>query len=234
MHKSRLDLENQPGYVYESYHSTLKRAPARPLIFLPHTLTEHTGPVFGHQPVAETEHDLTRQAAPGIAAGEPIGQRMIVEGRVVDDDGNPLPNTLIEVWQTNAAGRYRHRLDDFRAPLDPNFQGHGRTLTDENGCYRFLTVKPGAYPWNNHRNAWRPAHIHFSVFGPSLVSRFMTQMYFEGDPMLAYDPVFQSIPDKAKPRVLAGFDIGLTEEKWALGYRFNMVLRGPDATPAQE
>ena len=226
--KSRLDLENQPPYAYEPYHSTAKRAPSRPLIFMPHTLTERTGPVFANTPISATDHDLTRQRA-----GEPLGQRMIVEGHVRDDEGNPLPNTLIEIWQTNAAGRYTHKLDDFRAPLDPNFSGHGRILTDRNGKYRFLTIKPGAYPWNNHRNAWRPAHIHFSMFGPSFVSRFMTQMYFSGDPMLELDPVFQSVPDKAKHRVLANFDIGLTEEKFALGFRFDLVLRGPDATPAE-
>jgi protocatechuate 3,4-dioxygenase beta subunit len=229
MSKSRLDLANQPGYAYEPYHSTAKRAPVRPLVFLPHTLTERTGPVFCDTHISATDHDLTRQHA-----AEPLGQRMIVEGRVVDEDGNPLPRALIEIWQTNAAGRYTHRLDDFRAPLDPNFNGHGRILTDENGKYRFLTIKPGAYPWNNHPNAWRPAHIHFSLFGPSFVSRFMTQMYFEGDPMLAYDPVFQAIPDRAKHRVLAGFDINLTEEKFALGYRFDLVLRGPDATPSED
>jgi protocatechuate 3,4-dioxygenase, beta subunit len=229
MNKSRLDLANQPGYAYEPYHSTARRAPVKPLVFLPHTLSEKTGPVFGDMPITERDRDLTRQHA-----GEPVGQRMIVEGRVVDEDGNSLPRTLIEIWQTNAAGRYRHNLDDNPAPLDPNFTGNGRTLTDEDGKYRFLTVKPGAYPWNNHPNAWRPAHIHFSLFGPSFVSRFITQMYFEGDPMLAYDPVFQAIPDRAKHRVIAGFDIGLTEERWALGYRFDLVLRGPDATPFEE
>jgi protocatechuate 3,4-dioxygenase, beta subunit len=159
---------------------------------------------------------------------------MIVEGRVMDEAGQPLPRTLIEIWQTNAAGRYRHSLDDNPAPLDPNFTGNGRILTDENGRYRFLTIKPGAYPWNNHPNAWRPAHIHFSLFGPSFVSRFITQMYFEGDPMMAYDPVFQSIPERAQHRVIARFEMDLTEERWALGYRFDIVLRGPDATPSEE
>jgi len=226
MNKSRLDPANQPDYLYEPYHSTARRAPREPLVFLPHTLSERTGPVFGDLPISESDHDLTRQHE-----GEPIGQRMIVAGRVVDETGAPLPKTLIEVWQTNASGRYRHELDDFPAPLDPNFSGVGRTLTDEDGRYRFLTIKPGAYPWNNHPNAWRPAHIHFSLFGPSFVARFITQMYFEGDPMLALDAVFQAIPDQAKHRVIAKFDIGLTEEKWALGYRYDLVLRGPDATP---
>jgi len=226
MQQSRLDLENQPPFLYEPYRSTAGRAPVQPLIFIPHTLSERTGPVFANTPIRESDRDLTRQHA-----GEPVGQRMIVEGRVLDDEGNPLPNTLVEIWQTNASGRYRHSLDDFNAPLDPNFTGNGRVLTDENGKYRFLTIKPGAYPWGNHYNAWRPAHIHFSLFGPSFVSRFVTQMYFEGDPMLNHDPIFQSIPDKAKHRVIAPFDITLTEEKWALGYRFDMILRGPDATP---
>src|ERR1700722_9797416 len=229
MTKSRLAPANQHGYVYARYHSTERRAPVKPLGFWPPTLSERTGPLFGDTPIADTDRDLTRQCA-----GDPIGQRMIVEGQVVDEEGKPLPRTLIEIWQTNAAGRYRHKLDDFPAPLDPNFQGHGRMLTGENGKYRFLTVKPGAYPWNNHPNAWRPAHIHFSLFGPSFVSRFMTQMYFEGDPMLAYDPVFQAIPDRAKHRVIAGFDMNLTEEKFALGYRFDLVLRGPDATPSED
>jgi protocatechuate 3,4-dioxygenase beta subunit len=226
MSHTRQDPENQPPFLYEPYRTTARRAPRQPLVFIPHTLSERTGPVFASTPITAADRDLTKQCA-----GEPIGQRMIVEGRVVDDNGNPLRNTLIEVWQTNAAGRYTHKLDDFPAPLDPNFKGHGRMLTDEDGKYRFQTIKPGAYPWNNHPNAWRPAHIHFSLFGPSFVQRFITQMYFEGDPMLEYDPVFQAVPDKAKHRVIANFDIGLTEEKWALGYRYDLVLRGPDATP---
>jgi len=228
MSATRQDPENQPPFLYEPYHSTARRAPRQPLVFIPHTLSERTGPVFASTPITAVDRDLTKQCA-----GEPIGQRMIVEGRVVDDNGSPLPNTLIEVWQTNASGRYTHKLDDFPAPLDPNFKGHGRMLTDEDGKYRFLTIKPGAYPWNNHPNAWRPAHIHFSLFGPSFVQRFITQMYFEGDPMLELDPVFQAVPDKAKHRVIANFDIGLTEEKWALGYRYDLVLRGPDATPSE-
>jgi protocatechuate 3,4-dioxygenase, beta subunit len=227
--KSHLDMENEAPLLHENYRSTARRAPRQPLIYMPHTQSERTAPVFGSMKISESDYDLTRQHS-----GEPIGQRMIVEGRVIDDEGRPLPSTLVEIWQTNAAGRYRHKLDDFNAPLDPNFSGFGRMLTDQDGKYRFLTVKPGAYPWNNHRNAWRPAHIHFSLFGPSFISRFVTQMYFVGDPMLELDPVFQALPDKAKPRVLADFDIGLTEEKWALGYRFDMVLRGPDATPEHD
>ena len=194
MNKSRLDPANQPGYVYEPYHSTARRAPVQASgVSAAYAQRENRAACSAIRPLRETDHDLTRQRA-----GEPIGQRMIVEGQVVDEDGKPLPQTLVEVWQTNAAGRYRHKLDDFPAPLDPNFKGHGRMLTDENGKYRFLTVKPGAYPWNNHPNAWRPAHIHFSLFGPSFVSRFITQMYFEGDPMLEYDPVFQAVPGQGE------------------------------------
>lgn len=225
----RPDPADQPPYLYEPYRSTARRAPGHPLIFLPHTLSERTGPLFGPNEIGETDNDLTRQHA-----GEPVGQRMIVTGRVLDEDGRPVRHTLIEIWQTNAAGRYRHRLDDFRAPLDPNFTGAGRALTDENGGYRFVSVKPGAYPWPNHYNAWRPAHVHFSLFGPAFSTRLITQMYFEGDPMLAYDPIFQSVPDeKAKQRLLAKFDIGITEPAWALGFRFDIVLRGPEATPRE-
>ena len=153
----------------------MRRAPTKPLILLPHTLTEETGPVFGHDAVREGDNDLTRQHA-----GEPQGERIIVSGRVVDEDGRPVPRTLIEIWQTNAAGRYAHQRDQHPAPLDPNFTGAGRTLTDDDGSYRFVTIKPGAYPWRNHANAWRPAHIHFSLFGPAFATRLITQMYFPG------------------------------------------------------
>jgi protocatechuate 3,4-dioxygenase beta subunit len=226
MSKSRLDPASQPPYLYEPYLSSRRRAPAEPLILIPHTISETTGPLFGDTPMAETDNDLTRQCA-----GEPIGQRMILEGHVTDETGTPIRHSLIEIWQTNAAGRYRHVLDDFPAPHDPNFNGTGRTRTDENGCYRFITIKPGAYPWNNHENAWRPAHIHVSLFGESFVSRFVTQIYFEGDPMLDYDPIYLSVPPQARHRLTAKFDIGLTQHRWALGYRFDIVLRGPESTP---
>jgi protocatechuate 3,4-dioxygenase beta subunit len=183
--------------------------------------------VYGHSEVAETDSDLTRQHA-----GEPLGERIIVTGRVLDDNGRPVPHTLIEIWQTNAAGRYRHNHDGHPAPLDPNFTGAGRALTDENGVYRFVTIKPGAYPWKNHDNDWRPAHIHFSLFGPAFATRLVTQMYFPGDPLFRYDPIFQSIPDEhARQRLVAQFDLATTMPEWALGYQFNIILRGREATP---
>ena len=217
----------QPSYHYEAYRSTLRRAPAKPLILLPHTLTEESGPVFGHDAVRESDNDLTRQHA-----AEPQGERIIVSGRVVDEDGRPVPRTLIEIWQTNAAGRYAHRLDQHPAPLDPNFTGAGRTLTGDDGSYRFVTIKPGAYPWRNHTNAWRPAHIHFSVFGPAFATRLVTQMYFPGDPLLTLDPVLNSIADAgARERLVSRLDMQTTEPEWALGYRWDIVLRGREETP---
>jgi protocatechuate 3,4-dioxygenase, beta subunit len=226
----RLDPASQPDDHYEPYRSTLRRAPSKPLIVMPQTLSERTGPLYGHNAIRETDHDLTRQHA-----GEPVGERIIVTGRVVDDSGRPVRNTLIEIWQTNAAGRYRHSKDDHPAPLDPNFTGAGRALTDANGVYRFVTIKPGAYPWRNHQNAWRPAHIHFSLFGPAFVTRLITQMYFPGDPLLAFDPIFQSVrEEKARRRLIAGFDLEITQPEWALGYRFDIVLRGQEATPFED
>jgi protocatechuate 3,4-dioxygenase beta subunit len=194
---------------------------------MPHTLSELTGPLYGHNPIGESDNDLTVQHP-----GEPLGERIIVAGRVVDEDGRPIPHTLIELWQCNAAGRYFHNRDDHRAPIDPNFTGAGRTMTDENGGYRFVTIKPGAYPWRNHANAWRPAHIHFSLFGPCFITRLITQMYFPNDPLMALDPISQSIPDEsARQRLISQFDLTLTEPEWALGYRFDFVLRGRNATP---
>lgn len=212
------------------YGSTLKRAPSKPLILLPHTLSETTGPVFGHATVAAGDSDLTRQHS-----GEPLGERIIVSGRVLDEDGRPVPHTLIEIWQANAGGRYVHVRDQHPAPLDPNFTGAGRALTDAEGRYRFVTIKPGAYPWRNHHNAWRPAHIHFSLFGPSFLSRVITQMYFPGDPLFQYDPIFQSVTDaRARERLVSRFDLATTEPEWALGYQFDIVLRGREATPMEE
>jgi protocatechuate 3,4-dioxygenase, beta subunit len=222
--------DSQPPYLYPPYRSTLRRAPSRPLIFLPHTLSETSGPIFGEHAIGETDHDLTRQHP-----GEPQGERIIVTGRVVDDGGRALPNALIEIWQTNAAGRYRHAKDNHPAPLDPNFTGAGRALTDSNGVYRFVTIKPGAYPWKNHHNAWRPAHIHFSLFGPAFCTRLITQMYFPGDPLIPFDPVLQSIPDEqARQRLVAKFDLETTQPEWALGYQFNIVLRGRESTPFEK
>jgi protocatechuate 3,4-dioxygenase beta subunit len=217
----------QPEYLYPAYRSTTRRAPTKPLILLPHTLSEITGPVYGHEDIGETDTDLTRQHA-----GEPLGERIIVTGRVLDEDARPVPNTLVEIWQANASGRYRHGNDNHPAPLDPNFTGAGRAISDENGVYRFVTIKPGAYPWRNHDNAWRPAHIHFSIFGNAFATRLVTQMYFPGDPLLPIDPVSQSIPDaKARERLVASFDLETTQPEWALGFRFDIVLRGRESTP---
>jgi protocatechuate 3,4-dioxygenase beta subunit len=223
----RHDETGQPTALYPAYGATVRRAPHKPLIVLPHTLSEITGPVYGHDDIAEADSDLTRQHA-----GEPLGERIIVRGRVLDDRGRPVPHTLLEIWQANAAGRYRHKRDHHRAPLDPNFSGSGRTLTDANGCYQFVTIKPGAYPWDNHDNAWRPAHIHFSLFGRAFATRLITQMYFPGDPLLLYDPIVQSIPDEqARQRLISRFDLEITQPEWALGFRFDIVLRGREATP---
>jgi protocatechuate 3,4-dioxygenase, beta subunit len=226
----RSGLKAHPLNNSPDYRSTLKRAPSQPLILLPHTLSETTGPVFGHVAVSEIDSDLTR-----AHAGEPLGERIIVTGRVLDEDGRPVANTLIEIWQANAAGRYVHVRDQHPAPLDPNFTGAGRAVTDADGRYRFVTIKPGAYPWRNHHNAWRPAHIHFSLFGPSFLSRVITQMYFPGDPLFRFDPIFQSITDeRARNRLVSRFDIETTEPEWALAYQFDIVLRGRDATPTEE
>ena len=226
----RAEAGTQPDSFYPGYRSTMLRSPSQPLILLPHSLSEITGPVFGDSDVEANDSDLTTHHA-----GESLGERIIVKGRVLDGDGRPVSNSLIEIWQANAAGRYAHKKDDHAAPLDPNFSGTGRTLTDENGYYTFITIKPGAYPWGNHDNAWRPAHIHFSLFGPAFATRLVTQMYFPGDPLLAYDPILQSIPDeKARERLVSKFDLGTTKPSWALGYSFDIVLRGRESTPFEE
>jgi protocatechuate 3,4-dioxygenase beta subunit len=218
-----------PPNDWPGYRSTALRHPKEPLVIIPQTLSELTGPAYPYGRIEATDHDLTRQHA-----GEPLGERIIVEGRVLDEDGRPIPNTLVEVWQANAAGRYAHRVDEHAAPLDPNFSGAGRTLTDEEGRYRFVTIRPGAYPWRNHDNAWRPAHIHFSLFGTSFLSRLITQMYFPGDPLMPYDPIFNSIPDAgARQRLIANFDLSTTQPEWALGFTFDIVLRGSNATPME-
>jgi protocatechuate 3,4-dioxygenase, beta subunit len=223
----RPTADSQPAYLEPRYVSTVKRAPTRPLVFLPHTLSEITGPVFGSDILGPQDHDLTKQHR-----GEPIGERIMVTGHVLDEEGRPIPHTLVEIWQANAAGRYRHAVDQHHSPLDPNFTGCGRTLTDANGHYTFTTIKPGAYPWQNHPNAWRPAHIHFSIFGPSFCTRLVTQMYFPGDPLLARDPMYLSVPnEEARARLVARLDWEATIPEEALGYRFNIVLRGREATP---
>jgi protocatechuate 3,4-dioxygenase beta subunit len=221
---------SDPPLDHPDYRSSALRHPKRPLQPLVPTLTELTGPVLGHERVGELDHDLTRRHA-----GAPLGERIIVHGRVVEEDGRPVPETLIELWQANAAGRYRHAIDRHDAPLDPNFTGVGRTLTDREGRFRFVTIKPGAYPWGNHPNAWRPAHIHFSLFGRAFTQRLVTQMYFPGDPLFGQDPIFNSVRDeRARQRMVAAFDLDATQPEWALAYRFDIVLRGSGATPFED
>jgi protocatechuate 3,4-dioxygenase beta subunit len=224
------DWRAHPPYVYPAYRSTELRGPRQPLVPIPQTLSELTGPVYGHESVGPLDADLTKN---GAKTGEPLGERIIVTGRVLDEGGRAIPNTLIEIWQANAAGRYVHHADQHAAPLDPNFFGGGRCVTDGEGRYRFLTIKPGAYPWLNHRNAWRPNHIHLSLFGPTIATRLVTQMYFPGDPLFALDPIFQSTPEDARERLISQFSIELTEPGFALGYVFDIVLRGPAETPMQ-
>ncbi|MGE0807792.1 MAG: protocatechuate 3,4-dioxygenase subunit beta [Burkholderiaceae bacterium] len=224
------DWPSHPAYVYPAYKSTVLRGPTRPLIPLRASLAELKAPVYGHDDIGPLDHDLTRNAARN---GAPLGERIIVTGRVLDEGGRPVRNTLVELWQCNAAGRYIHRVDQHDAPLDPNFLGAGRTLTDEQGRYRFLTIKPGAYPWGNQPNAWRPNHIHFSLFGQYFASRLVTQMYFPGDPLLAHDPIYQGTAAGARERLVAQFSPTITEADFALGFEFDIVLRGPDATPME-
>lgn len=218
-----------PPYDYPDYVGTRLRHPKKLLVILPHTLTELTGPVLGTGAIGELDSNLTSQGE-----GEPIGERIVVTGRVLESDGRPVRNSLVEIWQANAAGRYAHHVDRHPAPLDPNFTGAGRCMTDDDGRYRFLTVKPGAYPWKNHVNAWRPAHIHFSLFGRAFTTRLVTQMYFPGDPLVGLDPIFQSVRDaQARERLICRFAIEETEPEWALAYRFDIVLRGLGATPLE-
>jgi protocatechuate 3,4-dioxygenase, beta subunit len=226
---SPLDRGVHPPYLHPSYLSTLKRAPQAPLLPRPQTLSEFTAPVYGTSALRELDHDLTRNA---VRNAEPIGEKIIVTGTVRDDYGRPVRGALIEVWQANACGRYIHKLDQHEAPLDPNFSGAGRVLTDERGQYRFITIRPGAYPWRNHANAWRPAHIHFSIFGEAFPSRLVTQMYFPGDPLLALDPIYNGISDaRGRERLISAYDHSVTQPEYALGYRFDIVLYGARMTP---
>ena len=218
-----------PPLLYPDYRSSILRAPSRGPIVLEPGRVERTGPVFGESAVDPLEHDLTRQ---GERA--PIGERIVVEGRVVDREGRPVAGTLVEVWHANAAGRYAHPSDVHSAPLDPGFVGAGRCLTDSDGMYRFVTIKPGSYPWANHHNAWRPAHIHFSLFGRAFTQRLITQMYFPGDPLMDHDPIFQSVPRAGRPLLIAAFDLDVTKPDWALGYRWDIVLGGHASTPLED
>ena len=217
-----------PPYVFPPYKSTILRGPTKPLIPIKDSFRNLTAPVFGHDVIGKYDHDLTKN---GIVNGDPIGERIVVAGRVTDETGRPVKNTLIEIWQANAAGRYIHKIDQHDAPLDPNFFGGGRCLTDDQGNYKFYTIKPGAYPWGNHPNAWRPNHIHLSLFGNHITSRLVTQMYFPGDPLLSHDPIFNGVPEKYRHLLVSDFKLELTEENFALGYEFNIVLAGKNETP---
>jgi len=228
----RPDPDTQPEYNYPPYASTVRRSPSQPLIVLPTTLSEITGPLFGSDRLNANDNDLTKQGS-----GEPIGERIVVSGRVLDGNGKPVANTLVEIWQANAAGRYPHKRDQHNAPLDANFTGAGRTLTDEHGRYRFITIRPGEYPWRNHYNAWRPAHIHFSLFGPAFATRLVTQMYFPGDPLFAFDPIFNAVRDpRSRELLVCRFDLATTRPDWALGFQWDIVLGrgGRDTMPLEE
>ena len=219
-----------PPYLWPAYASTVLRAPARDLVVPPPGAFAIPAPRPGAERLGGDDSDLTRQHS-----GEPLGERIIVTGRVLDGDGSPVANTLVEVWQANAAGRYVDPGDQHPAPLDPNFTGKGHCWTDAEGRYRFVTVKPGAYPWRNHLNAWRPAHIHFAVMGPEFSSRLVTQMYFPGDPLMPLDPILQSVPDpRGRARLVATFDLETTQPEWALGYRWDIVVRGRSETPFED
>jgi protocatechuate 3,4-dioxygenase, beta subunit len=219
----------QPDYLHPTYVSSRIRSPQKALIVTPQSLSELTGPVFGDSDFLPSDKDLTKQHT-----GDPLGERIIVSGRVLDENDRPVRGALVEVWQANAAGRYRHKVDQHDAPLDPNFSGAGRLLTDDSGYYRLVTIKPGSYPWRNHANAWRPAHIHFSLFGAGLLTRLVTQMYFPGDPLLRYDPVYNCITDEqAKQRMISSFDLTNTIPETALAFSYDIVLRGRDATPME-
>jgi protocatechuate 3,4-dioxygenase beta subunit len=224
--------DDHPPFRYPDYKSTMKRSPDKDLVKIVQTLTESTGPGPVWAEVSEEDADLTTNAGTGGAA---IGERIIVTGKVLDENGAAIPGTLIEIWQANASGRYAHwRETAFPAPLDPNFIGVGQCSSDDGGTYRFTTIKPGPYPWGNHPNAWRPAHIHFSLMGPAIGTRLVTQMYFPGDPLLPLDPIYNSAPQHSRGRMVSEYDHDVTRENWALGYRFDIVLRGPLATPTDE
>ena len=223
----RGDASVFPPYLYEAYRATIRRAPRQPLVDVPLTLSELTGPSRPTGLVTPEDADLTRNAGTG---GEAIGQRIIVTGRVTDERGAPVSGMLIEIWQANSAGRYVHKGDVWPGPLDPNFLGIGRCLTSETGTYGFLTIRPGAYPWRNETNAWRPAHIHFSLLGHAWKDRLVTQMYFPDDPLLERDPIFNAVPASARPRLIAAYDHSVTQPEWALGWRWDVVLGGAAAT----
>jgi protocatechuate 3,4-dioxygenase, beta subunit len=222
------DLLRHPPAFAKNYKSSVLRSPRNALLSLEQSMSEITGPVFGHGDVDAIDNDLLKNYA---KTGDPIGERIILHGRVLDEEGRPVPGTLVEIWQANAGGRYRHRKDTYLAPIDPNFGGCGRTVTGEDGGYVFRTVKPGAYPWRNFVNSWRPAHIHISVFGRSFSQRLITQMYFEGDPLIWRCPIVGSIPDKeAIEQLIAPLDMHAGIPLDCLAYRFDIILRGRRST----
>lgn len=223
-----VDWEVHPPRLSPDYKSTVLRSPTQPPLLTKKGLAELSGPAFGEFKVNPLDNDLTKNS---IKNGEPIGERIVVHGKVMDEFGRAIPHTLIEIWQANSAGRYVHKVDQHDAPLDPNFLGAGRCITDAEGNYKFYTIKPGAYPWGNHHNAWRPQHIHFSLFGANITSRLITQMYFPGDPLLQHDPIFLGVPEKGRKLLVSDFELELTEPAFALGYRFDIVLRGYQKTP---
>ena len=226
---NREDERAQPPSLFPAYASTVRRAPSHAPIRIPQTVTETSGPADCWQDLmGGAMADMTRQHK-----GEPLGQRIIVTGRVLDENARPVPNTVIEIWQANAAGRYIHARDDWPAPLDPNFTGVGRVVSDDKGRYRYITVRPGAYPWGNHHNAWRPSHIHLSLLGPAFATRLVTQMYFPDDPLIPLDPIANAVPMPYRDRMVSRFDIDTTEPSFALGYLFDIVLRGRHATPME-
>lgn len=218
----------QPPALYPDFVATRTRAPKHAPIRIPQTLTETTGPSNWEKLMGSESADLTKHYK-----GTPLGERIVLSGRVLDGFGRPVKNTVIELLQANAAGRYAHHYDQHDAPLDPNFSGAGRAITDAEGNYRFVTVKPGAYPWANGPNTWRPAHIHFTLFGPAFATRLVTQMYFPGDPLFPLDAIACSVPDHARSRIVCRFDLETTVPYWALSYRFDFVLRGREATPME-
>ncbi len=225
----RHEDDGAPPSLFPDYGSTRTRAPLQPLVRVPQTRTETTGPSGWDRLMGPSLADLTTQHP-----GAPLGQRIIVAGRVLDEDGRPVPDTVMEIWQANAAGRYIHGKDQWDAPHDPNFTGAGRVVTDAEGRYRFVSVRPGAYPWGNHKNAWRPAHIHLSLLGPAFATRLVTQLYFPDDPLIEIDPIANAVPMPYRQRMVARFDMDVTQPNWALGYRFDVVLKGREQTPFED
>ncbi|MCH8175007.1 MAG: protocatechuate 3,4-dioxygenase subunit beta [Proteobacteria bacterium] len=230
------DWSQHPPYLCPDYQSSVLRGPTRPLLKLaplyrqqPSIAGELLGRLTDVYQTRAIDCDLTKN---GPLGGEPIGERIIVSGRVMDETGSAVAGALVEIWQANASGRYLHKVDQHHAPRDPNFIGAGRVITNRDGHYRFYTIKPGAYPWGNHVNAWRPQHIHFSVLGATIATRLVTQMYFPGDPLLELDPIFQAVPASAQTHLIAQFDLGLSQADFALGYHFDIVLGRPGTQPA--